>query len=700
MPKLIIDGAEIEVNDGITLIQACEQAGVEIPRFCYHERLSIAGNCRMCLVEVAGMPKPIASCALGVNDLRPGPNGEPPVIHTKSATVKKAREGVMEFLLINHPLDCPICDQGGECDLQDQAMAYGVDGSRFKENKRAVEDKNIGPLIKTIMTRCIHCTRCVRFMTEVAGVEELGMTGRGEDVEITTYLEQGMMSEMSGNVIDLCPVGALTSRPYAFAARPWELRKTESIDVMDAIGSSIRVDTRGREVMRFLPRNHDDVNEEWISDKTRFVWDGLKTQRLDQPFVRTRGKLRPATWEEAFAAITKRLKKAKGKRIAALAGDLAGAEEMFALKDLMMQLGSPNLDCRQDGAALDPSKGRGSYLFNSGIAAIDEADAILLIGCDPRNEAATLNARIRKRWRTGQLKVGLIGREANLTYKHDYIGAGPDSLNELVNGKNGFAKVLKSAKRPMIILGGGALARTDGAAVMALAAKLASATGVVKANWNGFNILHHAASRVAGLDLTFLPAKGGLDTAGILKAAKAGRLDVLYLLGADEIDMSSLGKTFVIYQGSHGDAGAHRADVILPGAAYTEKSAIFVNTEGRPQMTERAVFPPGEAREDWTIIRQLSAQLGAPLDYDTLAELRSAMFVNHNHFAMIDEIAAENALDLKKLSVGSSRIGKQAFALTIPDFYLSNPIARASAIMGQLSAMKSDDTTNATGTDG
>jgi NADH-quinone oxidoreductase subunit G len=537
-------------------------------------------------------------------------------------------------------------------------------------------------------------------MTEVAGVEELGMTGRGEDVEITTYLEQGMMSEMSGNVIDLCPVGALTSRPYAFAARPWELRKTESIDVMDAIGSSIRVDTRGREVMRFLPRNHDDVNEEWISDKTRFVWDGLKTQRLDQPFVRTRGKLRPATWEEAFAAITKRLKKAKGKRIAALAGDLAGAEEMFALKDLMMRLGSPNLDCRQDGAALDPSKGRGSYLFNSGIAAIDEADAILLIGCDPRNEAATLNARIRKRWRTGQLKVGLVGCETDLTYKHDYVGAGPASLNTLVQGKHGFARVLKSAKRPMIILGGGALARTDGAAVMALAAKLASATGVVKANWNGFNILHHAASRVAGLDLTFLPAKDGLDTAGILKAAKAGRLDVLYLLGADEIDMSSLGKTFVIYQGSHGDAGAHRADVILPGAAYTEKSAIFVNTEGRPQMTEQAVFPPGEAREDWTIIRQLSAQLGASLDYDTLAELRTAMFVNHNHLAMIDEIAAENALDLKKLSVGSSRIGKQAFALTIPDFYLSNPIARASAIMGQLSAMKSGDTTNATGTDG
>ena len=700
MPKLIIDGTEIEVQDGITLIQACEQAGVEIPRFCYHERLSIAGNCRMCLVEVKGMPKPIASCALGVNDMRPGPNGEPPEIITKSPTVKKAREGVMEFLLINHPLDCPICDQGGECDLQDQAMAYGVDGSRFKENKRAIEDKNIGPLIKTIMTRCIHCTRCVRFMTEIAGVEELGMTGRGEDVEITTYLEQGMMSEMSGNVIDLCPVGALTSKPYAFSARPWELRKTESIDVMDAIGANIRVDTRGREVMRFLPRNHDDVNEEWISDKTRFVWDGLKTQRLDQPYVRTRGKLRPATWDEAFAAITKRLKKAKGKRIAALAGDLSGAEEMFALKDLMTQAGSPNIDCRQDGAALDPARGRGSYLFNSGIAAIDEADAILLIGCDPRSEAATLNSRIRRRWRTGQLKVGFVGRETDLTYSHDYIGAGPASLAALAQGKHGFAKVLKSAKRPMIILGSGALARADGAAVMALAAKLATATGVVKANWNGFNVLHHAASRVAGLDLGFVPTKGGLDTAGILKAAKAGRLDVLYLLGADEMDMTGLGNTFVIYQGSHGDAGAHRADVILPGAAYTEKSAIYVNTEGRPQMTERAVFPPGEAREDWTIIRELSARLGTALDYDTLAELRTAMFTTHTHLAMIDEIAGDNALDLKKLSAGSSRIGKQAFGAAIADFYLSNPIARASAIMGELSAMKSGDATKATGTNG
>jgi NADH-quinone oxidoreductase subunit G len=654
----------------------------------------------MCLVEVAGMPKPIASCALGVNDLRPGPNGKPPEIHTKSETVKKAREGVMEFLLINHPLDCPICDQGGECDLQDQAMAYGVDGSRFKENKRAVEDKNIGPLIKTIMTRCIHCTRCVRFMTEIAGVSELGMTGRGEDVEITTYLEQGMTSEMSGNVIDLCPVGALTSKPYAFSARPWELRKTESIDVMDAIGANIRVDSRGREIMRFLPRNHDDVNEEWISDKTRFVWDGLRTQRLDQPYIRKRGKLRPASWDEAFAAIAKNIKPGKGKKIAAIAGDLAGAEEMFALKNLMTKIGSPNIDCRQDGAALNPAKGRGSYLFNSSIAAIDEADAILLIGCDPRNEAATLNARICKRWRTGLLKVGLVGRKTDLTYDHDYIGAGPTSLKSLVQGRHQFAKTLNSAKRPMIILGSGALARRDGASIMALAAKLATASGVVKRNWNGFNVLHHAASRVAGLDLKFLPGKDGLDTAGILKAAKAGKLDIVYLLGADEIDMATLDNTFVIYQGTHGDAGAHCADVILPGAAYTEKSAIYVNTEGRPQLTERAVFPPGEAREDWTIIRALSAQLGMPLEYDTLAELRTAMFLDHNHLAMIDEIIGDDAFDLKKLTAGSARAGEKAFGSAVPDFYLSNPIARASAIMGELSAMKSGGASKATGTDG
>jgi len=700
MPKIVIDGKEFEAEDGLTLLQACEQAGVEIPRFCYHERLSIAGNCRMCLVEVVGMPKPVASCALGVNDLRPGRDGEPPEVRTRSATVKKAREGVMEFLLINHPLDCPICDQGGECDLQDQAMAYGVDGSRFHENKRAVEDKNLGPLIKTIMTRCIHCTRCVRFMTEIAGVEELGMTGRGEDAEITTYLEKGMMSELSGNVIDLCPVGALTSKPYAFAARPWELRKTESIDVMDALGCNIRVDTRGREVMRILPRNHDTVNEEWISDKARYVWDGLRSQRLDQPYVRSRGKLVPATWDEAFGAISRKLKKTKGSNIGAIAGDLAGVEEMFALKMLMQSLGSSSIDCRQDGAAIEPAKGRESYLFNSRIAGIDEADAILLVGTDPRAEAPVLNGRIRMRWRTGQLKVGVIGPATDLTYPYDHIGNDPSALTTLTQGKNVFSKTLKSAKRPMIVVGSGALARNDGVAIMASVIKLASPIGALSSKWNGVNVLHTAASRVGGLDIGFVPGKGGLDTARMMKAAKANKLDVLFLLGADEIDMNALGDTFVVYIGSHGDAGAHRADVILPGAAYTEKSAIYVNTEGRPQMAEKAVFAPGDAREDWSIIRALSGHLGHALPFDSLANLRSAVFAEFPHLALIDEIREGDPKRLEKFSAGSTRLSKSAFVDAVPDFYLTNPIARASRIMGELSAMHYAAATKATGTHG
>ncbi|MGE3066953.1 MAG: NADH-quinone oxidoreductase subunit NuoG, partial [Hyphomicrobiaceae bacterium] len=571
MPKqLIIDGKPIEVEDGITLIQACERAGVEIPRFCYHERLSIAGNCRMCLIEVAGMPKPVASCAMGVNDLPPNKDGSPKVILTRSPMVKKAREGVMEFLLINHPLDCPICDQGGECDLQDQAMAFGSGGSRYSENKRAVDEKYLGPLIKTMMTRCIQCTRCVRFMTEVAGVEELGAIGRGEDMEITTYLERGMMSEMSANVVDLCPVGALTHRPTAFQARPWEMRKTESIDVMDAVGSAIRVDTRGREVVRILPRNNDAVNEEWISDKARHVADGLRAQRLDRPYVRRDGRLQPASWDEALALVAARLK-TSGQRIGAIAGDLAGAEEMFALADLMTRLGSPNLDCRQDGARLDPKAGRASYLFNTSIAGLDEADAILLVGTNPRLEAPVLNARIRKRWRAAGIPIGVIGERVDLTYTTEYLGAGPQTLSEVADGRHTFAKVLREAKRPVVIVGVGALARGDGDAVLALTARIANdAMSGKETGWNAFNVLHTAAARVAGLDIGFVPREGGLDAAGMIAAAGRGDLDVLWLLGADEIDMTRLGKAFVIYQGSHGDAGAHRADVVLPGAAYTE----------------------------------------------------------------------------------------------------------------------------------
>lgn len=702
MPKIVIDGEEHEFEDGLTLIQACEEVGVEIPRFCYHERLSIAGNCRMCLIEIVGIPKPAASCAMSVNDLRPGRDGSPPEIRTNSPLVKKAREGVMEFLLINHPLDCPICDQGGECDLQDQAMAYGVDASRYALNKRAVEDKNIGPLIKTMMTRCIHCTRCVRFMTEVAGVEELGAAGRGEDLEITTYLEQGMTSELSGNVIDLCPVGALTSKPYAFSSRPWELRKTESIDVMDAVGSNIRVDTRGREVMRILPRNHDGVNEEWISDKTRFIWDGLRTQRLDQPYVREDGHLRPADWDEVLELTAKKIKATPADRAAAMVGDLAAAEEIFALKDLASRLGWTHLDCRQNGARLDPKYGRASYLFNSSIGAIEEAGAILLIGTNPRDEAAVLNARIRKRWRTGQCKIGLIGQSADLTYPYDYLGAGPATLRELLAGQSEFAAVLKEADRPLIIVGQAALAREDGETILRMAAKLADDVGALAEDggWAGFNVLHTAASRVAALDLEFVPVEGALDTAGILAGAENGKIDLVYLLGADELDMDRLGSAFVIYQGTHGDRGAHRADVILPGAAYTEKNGTYVNTEGRSQLAFRAVFPPGQAKEDWTILRALSGHAGQTLPYDNLTALRAGLYEVAPHLAAIDDSQVVDIDAIKALGAETGKINDQPFSTTIEDFYLSNAIARASSIMAEMSVLKQSGGQGATGTDG
>ena len=702
MPKLIINGKEHEMPNGITLIQACEIAGVEIPRFCYHERLSIAGNCRMCLIEVAGMPKPVASCAMSVNDLRPARDGTPPSIVTDSETVKKAREGVLEFLLINHPLDCPICDQGGECDLQDQTMAYGFDASRFQDNKRAVEEKYLGPLIDTYMNRCIHCTRCIRFMTEVAGVEELGAIGRGEDMEITTYLERGMFSNLSGNVVDLCPVGALTSKPYAFVARPWELTKTPSIDVMDAVGSAIRVDARGREVLRILPRENEAINEEWISDKARHVWDGLRTQRIDRPYVRRDGKLEPTSWDEAFRLIAGKLKGLDGKRLGAIAGDLAACEEMFALKLLAERLGSPNIDCRQDGAKLDPTLGRATYVFNSTIEGIDRADAFLVVGTNPRREAPVLNARILKRIRQSQARppVGLIGEEADLTYAYDYLGAGPETLAKVADGSHSFLKKLEGAERPILMVGQAALARTDGAAVLALAAKAAMTMGAIKPGWNGFNILHHAAARVGGLDIGFVPDDGGLDVEGMLDAASAGKLDVVYLLGADETEMERLGNAFVIYQGSHGEQGAHRADVILPGAAYTEKSAIYVNTEGRPQMTARAVFPPGEAREDWKIIRALSGVLGKPLPFDSATELRAKLFEAHPHLALLDLVEPADSAAVERLAQKPARADKERFGHAIDDYYLTNPIARASAIMANLSALHAGANKRATGTDG
>jgi len=680
--KLIVDGKEIEAEDGLTLLQACEMAGAEIPRFCYHERLSVAGNCRMCLVEWVGAPKPQASCALQVRDIFPNKDGTPAKINTKGAYVRKAREGVMEFLLINHPLDCPICDQGGECDLQDQAMGYGRAAfHRFNENKRAVEDKYMGPLVKTIMTRCIQCTRCVRFATEVAGVPDLGATGRGEDMEITTYLEKAFASELSGNVVDLCPVGALTSKPYAFNARPWELRKTESIDVMDAQGCNIRVDTRGPAVLRVLPRLNEEINEEWISDKARHACDGLLRQRLDRPYIRKSGKLQPASWGEAFAAIAARVAQTAPERMAAIVGDLAAAEEIKALKDLMTALGAANLDCRQDGSKLLAGP-RPTYLFNTTIAGVEAADALLLVGCNPRWEAPVLNARIRKAWANGNLKIANIGEAVDLTYPVQQLGG----IEALEN--NPFLKVLADAKRPMIILGTGALARPDGAAILKRAAKIAADSGMIgpagsaaEGGWNGFNVLHTAASRVAALDLGFVK---GRDVAGIVDGAQKGEIDFIYLLGADEFDVGHLGRAFVVYQGSHGDAGAHNADVVLPGAAYTEKDGLYANFEGRVQMARRATFPPGDAKEDWAILRALSDVLGKRLPYDSLDALRKALVAEAPHFAELGKAHAHQGADAEVwAAVGADGPldVSQKLAHAIGDYYLTNPIARASETM-------------------
>ncbi|MDF2097195.1 NADH-quinone oxidoreductase subunit NuoG [Aquibaculum arenosum] len=692
MPKVTIDGREIEVPAGITVLQACEMAGAEIPRFCYHERLSIAGNCRMCLVEMERAPKPIASCAM--------PVGDGMVIRTDTPTVEKARNGVMEFLLINHPLDCPICDQGGECDLQDQAMAYGYDRSRYEENKRAVSEKYMGPLIKTIMTRCIQCTRCVRFATEIAGVEDIGMVNRGEDAEITT-LERAIDSELSGNLVDICPVGALTSAPYAFTARPWELRKTLSVDVMDAVGSNIRVDSRGREVMRVLPRIHEDVNEEWISDKTRHARDGLSRQRLDRPYLRIDGKLRPVSWEEALTAVAERLRGLSGERMAAIAGDLCDAESMLALKDFMTGLGSENLECRQDGSKVgSDSRARSGYLFNTTIAGIEQADAVLLIGTNPRWEAALVNARIRKRFLQNGLPVGVIGPQVDLTYETVSLGDGLDALQALGRGEGDFAEVLRKAERPMLILGSGAVARPDGAAILSLAREVAESFGMAgpqaPEEWNGFNVLSRAASRVGGLDLGFLPGPEGRDLEGILSGAEQGEIDLVWLLGADEIDMSRLGRAFVVYQGHHGDAGAHRADVILPGAAYTEKNGTYVNLEGRVQLGRLATFPPGEAREDWTILRALSEVVGQPLPYDNLGELRQKLIEANPLFGRLDEVqpAAWEAFGAK------GEVSGAPFALPIDNFYMTDPISRASPTMAKCTEIFVLPKRAATGTEG
>ncbi len=671
MPKLTIDNKEIEVEDGLTVMQACEQAGIEIPHFCFHERLEIAGNCRMCLVEIEKSPKPIASCAM--------PVAEGMVIRTDTPVIKKAREGVMEFLLINHPLDCPICDQGGECDLQDQAFKYGRGTSRYAENKRSVKDKNLGPLVKTQMTRCIHCTRCIRFSTDVAGVPEMGAIHRGEHMEITSYLEKTLTSELSGNVIDLCPVGALTSKPYAFKARSWELEKTESIDVMDAMGSNIRIDSRGLEVMRILPKLNEDINEEWISDKARFSYDGLKVQRLDVPYIKEGGKLVSSSWDQAISAVAKKMISISGNEIAAIAGTTSSCESMFVLKKLLTRIGSNMVDANQFGYSIDTTS-RSNYLFNTKIADIEKADLCLLIGAGPRQVAPVLNARIGKMVRNGQMKVARIGQVDDQTYPISELGGSATVLEEILSDKSSVAKELKNAKYPMIIIGDEALTRPDGFAIVSLVHEIAKKHNIVRDDWNGINILHNHASMVGSLDIGFIYGKDGDGTAKILQMTKSGKVKMLYLLGADDFDISGIGEDcFVVYQGHHGDVAASRADVILPEAAYTEQDGIFVNLEGRPQYARAAVSPVGQAKESWSIIARLAENLDINLSTKSLRDVRRLMAKENVVFANIDSIIPTNFVHFKS----SVKLAKKPLTKVKFNYYMTDPISRASVTMAR-----------------
>ncbi|XP_045917522.1 NADH-ubiquinone oxidoreductase 75 kDa subunit, mitochondrial-like [Micropterus dolomieu] len=679
MVEVFVDGKPLEVEPGTTVLQACEKAGIQIPRFCYHERLSVAGNCRMCLVEIEKAPKPVAACAMPVMK---GWN-----ILTNSEKTRKAREGVMEFLLANHPLDCPICDQGGECDLQDQSMQFGSDRSRFSEEKRAVEDKNIGPLIKTIMTRCIQCTRCVRFASEIAGVEDLGTTGRGNNLQIGTYVEKMFMSELSGNVIDVCPVGALTSKPYAFTARPWETRKTESIDVLDAVGSNIMVSTRGGEVMRVMPRLNEDVNEEWISDKTRFAYDGLKRQRLTQPMVKDdSGQLTPTTWEDALTRIAGALQSVQGSEVAVIAGGMADAEALVSLKDLLNRLDSENL-CTEElfpmaGAGTDL---RSNYLLNSRIAGIEDCDLLLLVGTNPRYEAPLFNARIRKSWLHNELRVAMVGHNVDLSYTYDHLGEETSILKELANGTHPFCQVLSASKRPVVVVGSSALQREDGAAILSAVSTIAQnarTSSGVEEGWKVLNVLHRVASQVAALDLGY---KAGVD------AIRNNPPKVLFLLGADAgcITRADLPKdSLIIYQGHHGDVGAPMADIILPGAAYTEKNGTYVNTEGRSQHTRVAVTAPGMAREDWKIIRAVSELAGVTLPYDSLEDVRARLAEVSPNLVRYDDV--EEANYFKQANELAKAVNQDFIAaplvppqLTAKDFYMTDSISRASQTMAK-----------------
>lgn len=672
MVKVTIDGEVIEVTAGMNVLQACEQAGKEIPRFCYHDKLKIAGNCRMCLVEIEKTPKLQASCAY--------PVAEGMVIKTDTQIVKDSREAVIEFLLINHPLDCPICDEAGECDLQDQTFLYGKGANKFHENKRSIEEKDFGPLIKSFMTRCIHCTRCIRFSTQIAGVEELGATGRGEDMEVGTYVGKAVSSELSGNMIDICPVGALTSRPYAFKARSWELVKTESIDVLDAVGSNIRIDVRGKEVVRILPRLNEQINEEWISDKTRFACDGLKIQRLGSCFVKKTGKLEQATWDEALLEIKNKISKVKPDQIAAIVGNLSDVESAFAFKSLMDKIGSPNLDCRTNYEKLDASN-RSSYLFNTSIARIEEADLCLIVGANPRHDAPLVNARIRKRFLKGDFEVASIGGELDLTFKVNNLGDDPKILEEILDGSHKFSLLLKKAKNPMIILGEDAISRKDGEAIISISQKIAEKYNAVREDWNGFNILHKAAGRVGALDVGFVPGKGGKDLSKIISSASEGDIKVIIMLGGDEIDMPKFDKAFVIYIGHHGDKIANNADVILPSSAYTEKDAIYVNLEGRPQKSKRALFAPGEAKEDTEIINLIAGSLGLELGFKSFSDLRVKMIKQYPHLGKISVITnSQWKIIDSKVKLSSEKIKNNKY-----NFYMTDPISRASKTMAQCS---------------
>ena len=680
MVKLFVDDKEVEVTDGSTVMQACEKTGAEIPRFCFHERLSIAGNCRMCLVEVEGAPKPVASCAM--------PAAEGMKIITKSNKVKTAREGVMEFLLINHPLDCPICDQGGECDLQDQALFYGRGVTRYEEDKRSVDNKSFGPLVKTTMTRCIHCTRCVRFMDEVAGVNDLGAIGRGEDMEIITDSPNGLGGELSGNIIDLCPVGALTSSPYAFKARPWELAKINSIDILDALGSAIEIGSKEGEVLRVLPRLNEDINEEWLADKSRFAIDGLTKQRLDTPYRKdTKGKLVACSWEEAFEILAEKFKSIKPEEIASLVGDQACLESIIALKDLLSEFKVENIDCRPEGSSLPTDiKNRSGWLFNPTISSIEEADSLLIIGSQPRYEAALLDARIRKSWLANGMKIARIGGGDKASYPIEELGSEINIIDQIYKGNHSYNKVLEKSNKPLFIIGENVLNRKDGYGVLGRIREIAKKYKAMSDKWNGLAILHYAASRVGALEVGFVPSKKGLNTKDIKDGVASNQIKLLWLLGEDEVVLNDKHNSFIVYQGHHGDKGAESADLILPGSAYTEKDGTFVNTEGRVQRTNIAVSPPGDAREDWKIIRAFSSFVDKTLPYDNIFELR-------NRLAKINELLViENSL----IKGGITDIGDTSIKLTKDNlkpkdinYFMTCPISRASETMAKCSISKS-----------